>query len=49
MALPTFSDYEIEQQVLAFMAQLGVSPAHGVTLLLDGQLHRYTIEGGRER
>ena len=43
--LSSFSDFDIEQQVLAYMDKLGVSPAPYEKLILDGQLHRYDILG----
>lgn len=42
------SEAEIREQVLSLMSQLGISPAHGEDLILDGELHRYTVEGDRK-
>lgn len=42
------SEDEIREQVLSLMSQLGISPAAGEELILDGELHRYTIEGDRK-
>lgn len=42
------SEDEIREQVLSLMSQLGISPAAGEDLILDGELHRYTIEGDRK-
>ena len=47
MILPTFSDAEIEAQLRGFMEQLGVSPAPYETLILDGHLQRYDIDGDK--
>lgn len=38
---------EIEQQVLASMSELGVTPASYESLQLDGELHRYDIDGDK--
>ncbi len=45
--IENFSEYEIREQVLAFMRELGMYPAKSKDemLKLDGQIHRYTIEG----
>lgn len=40
----TISMVEIEQQILEFMAQLGISPASGKHLAIDGKLHRYRVD-----
>lgn len=47
MFFSQISDSEIEQQVLSYMAELGVSPASYERLELDGTLHRYDIEGDK--
>ena len=47
MVFPTFSDGEIDAQLRSYMAQLGVSPALYETLIFDGQLHRYDIDGDK--
>lgn len=44
MYYPEINISEIEQQVLSFMSELGVSPASYERLELDGQLHRYDID-----
>lgn len=41
------SEEEIREQVLLLMFQLGISPASNENLQLDGELHRYDIEGDR--
>lgn len=40
-----FSEIEIREQVLAFMRELDIYPLKDTNLILDGQLHRYVIEG----
>ena len=40
-----FSDSEIREQVLQRMRELDIYPARDFNLILDGELHRYTIEG----
>lgn len=47
MQYSQISDSDIEQQVLSFMAELGVNPASYESLKLDGQIHRYDIEGDK--
>lgn len=47
MSYPAISDREIEEQILSYMAQLGISPAPYERLILDGNLHRYDIDGER--
>ena len=47
MLYPAISDQEIEEQILSLMATLGISPAPYERLILDGNLHRYDIEGER--
>ena len=42
------SEEEIRQQVLRLMSQLGISPARQYeNLILDGEIHRYVVEGDR--
>lgn len=42
------SEEEIRQQVLRLMSQLGISPAlQYENLILDGEIHRYVVEGDR--
>ncbi len=38
---------EIREQVLSLMSQLGIRPASYEELRLDGEIHRYDIEGDR--
>lgn len=42
-----FNDFDIQQQVLTFMQSLGIAPAGNEQLILDGQIHRYQVEGDR--
>ena len=41
------SNSEIERQVLLFMSKIGASPASYENLILDGQLHRYDVDGDK--
>lgn len=41
------TENDIEHAVLEYMAQLDVSPAPYERLILDGQLHRYDIDGDK--
>lgn len=41
----SFSDEEIERQVLSFMTDINAAPAIYEKLILDGNLHRYDING----
>ena len=45
--MDTFSEYEIREQVLQSMRQLGISPLKDINLILDGEIHRYAIEGDK--
>ena len=49
--MENFSEYEIREQVLAFMRTLGMYPANSKdeNLILDGKIHRYSIEGDNPR
>ena len=42
-----FNDFDIQQQVLTFMQSLGIAPTGNEQLILDGQIHRYQVEGDR--
>ena len=42
-----FSEFDIQQQVLTFMQSLGIAPARDEFIILDGQIHRYQVEGDR--
>ena len=48
MFIPTFSEADIEQQFRDFMAKHDASPAPYETLILDGKLHRYDIDGEKK-
>ena len=39
--------FEIEQQVLDFMRDNNAEPATSISLILDGQIHRYKIQGDK--
>lgn len=43
----TFKETDIQQQVLQFMQSLGIAPIRNEQLILDGQIHRYKVEGDR--
>ena len=45
--MDTFSDDEIREQVLQKMRELDMFPLTDTNLILDGQLHRYTVEGDK--
>ena len=45
--MDNFSEYEIRDQVLRKMRELGIYPAKDDYLILDGKLHRYTIQGDK--
>ena len=47
MYYPEINHSEIESQVLSFMAELGALPASYERLELDGELHRYDIDGDK--
>lgn len=47
MNYPEISNSEIEQQLFAYMSELGVSPASYERLEFDGELHRYDIDGDK--
>ena len=48
MDLPAISDEDIRQQFLAFLDANGLTPAAGYTLILDGERHRYRIDGHKK-
>lgn len=43
----SFSDNEIEAQVLEAMSKAGCSPAGSSSLILNGKIHRYKVDGDR--
>lgn len=42
-----FPDYEIEAQFMAFLRNNNIEPAEPITLILDGQVHRYRLHGDK--
>ena len=48
MDLPAIPDEDIRQQFLAFLDANGLTPAAGYTLILDGERHRYRIDGHKK-
>lgn len=43
----TFSEYEIEKQVLEFMGRLGIQPKESINIQADGQIHRFAVKGDK--
>ena len=41
------SDFEIEEQVLNFMDELGIAPIDDRHIIIDGNIHRYRCEGDK--
>ena len=47
MSLPSISEYEIENQFLDFLRANNLAPADNLSLSIDGQVHRYRVQGDR--
>lgn len=42
-----FNDFDIQQQVRDFMQSLGIAPIRDDYIVIDGQIHRYKVEGDK--
>ena len=47
MAVYNISDYDIEAQFMVFLRNNNIEPADNIRLILDGQCHRYRLNGDK--